>query len=154
MKNLNLIFLSIIAACTLTFSSCDKCKKVECKNGGTCDKGDCKCPTGTEGDFCETAWRDKFIGSYKGIRTCTYYNADSVITITIKEGTNINNMYIEVDGGIYIGTLQTANTFSYSFDYGGDKLTLTGKLEGNNLTFTEKIEGSFGYTCNFKGTKQ
>ena len=44
-------FLSITILATQ--QSCDKCKNVDCQNGGTCDKGKCICPTGYSGVNCE-----------------------------------------------------------------------------------------------------
>jgi hypothetical protein len=51
----------ILAICTtliFLFSACgkkDPCEGVTCQNGGTCKDGTCQCPTGFEGQFCETA---------------------------------------------------------------------------------------------------
>lgn len=44
----------LCAGLMLTQQSCDDCRNVDCQNGGTCDAGDCSCPTGFTGDECET----------------------------------------------------------------------------------------------------
>ncbi|MGD1844798.1 MAG: hypothetical protein ACFB10_05330 [Salibacteraceae bacterium] len=44
----------LCAGLMLTQQSCDDCNNVDCQNGGTCDAGDCSCPTGFTGDECET----------------------------------------------------------------------------------------------------
>lgn len=49
-----LLFLFLGAALSLT--SCrDKCKDVECNNGGRCDEGECICVDGYSGEDCSTA---------------------------------------------------------------------------------------------------
>ena len=63
MKNKSLIpalFVLSLGAISLFFAGCktDLCKSVTCKNGGTKSASGktckCKCPTGYEGEFCET----------------------------------------------------------------------------------------------------
>ncbi|MCB9045759.1 MAG: calcium-binding EGF-like domain-containing protein [Chitinophagales bacterium] len=55
----NFIFpglLTLFAFSLVLYASCNnKCKDITCQNGGTCENGSCKCPTGYEGEFCETA---------------------------------------------------------------------------------------------------
>ena len=60
-------------ASTVLYSSCteDGCKVLKCRNGGTCNDGFCKCPSGYEGQQCETAVSDKFIGYYYGNTKCS-----------------------------------------------------------------------------------
>lgn len=49
------------------FASCDKCKDVDCNNGGSCDDGDCTCASYYTGDNCDTEVRAKYAGDYNGI---------------------------------------------------------------------------------------
>lgn len=60
-------------AFTVLYSSCtdDSCTRLKCRNGGTCIDGFCKCPTGYEGQQCETVVSDKFIGRYFGHTKCS-----------------------------------------------------------------------------------
>jgi hypothetical protein len=98
MKKLNLLFVALIGASTLTFTSCtDECKDVVCENGGTCDEetgacdcpanfygescetecingtyadGACTCDAGYEGDACGTEEREKFLGAWTYTTGC------------------------------------------------------------------------------------
>ncbi len=49
----NFFYFFAIATFSFALQSCDKCKDINCQNGGTCDKGKCTCPTGYSGDNCE-----------------------------------------------------------------------------------------------------
>ena len=54
MKKFNLLFVALIGASALTFTSCtDECKDVVCENGGICEDGNCDCPNGFSGVSCE-----------------------------------------------------------------------------------------------------
>lgn len=56
MKNLILNFVMAFLSITamISLQSCvDKCRDVNCQNGGTCDDGECDCPTGYSGTNCE-----------------------------------------------------------------------------------------------------
>jgi hypothetical protein len=66
MKKFNLLFVALIGASALTFTSCtDECKDVVCDNGGTCDEetGACDCPANFYGESCET---ECINGTYSG----------------------------------------------------------------------------------------
>jgi hypothetical protein len=56
-----LIFIGIF-----TFYGCetDPCEGVNCLNGGSCLDGNCECPDGFEGEFCQLAANQKFLGNY------------------------------------------------------------------------------------------
>lgn len=59
MKNLFLIsrtsFIVLFIFSFLVYAACqkDKCKDVQCQNGGTCNEGVCNCPDGYSGTYCE-----------------------------------------------------------------------------------------------------
>lgn len=57
--------LAVFTAVTYTSCNTDKCKAIVCAYGGTCNEGDCICPSGYEGTHCEIITRDK----YKGVWT-------------------------------------------------------------------------------------
>ena len=54
MKNLFIFLIACVVVFSLNSCKKDKCKKVECQNGGTCLEGVCDCPTGFIGENCET----------------------------------------------------------------------------------------------------
>jgi hypothetical protein len=49
-------FLASLSLLIINYSCSkkDPCEDIVCKNGGTCESGTCKCPTGYEGATCET----------------------------------------------------------------------------------------------------
>ncbi|MES2702689.1 MAG: calcium-binding EGF-like domain-containing protein [Bacteroidota bacterium] len=72
-KPIILTTLSFFAvATTILVTSCEKnpCDQVDCKNGGSCGHGLCKCPTGFEGPRCEAKSVARFIGTYGGFIEC------------------------------------------------------------------------------------
>ncbi|MCD6063239.1 MAG: Tenascin domain [Flavipsychrobacter sp.] len=65
MKNPLQIACKIVALVfVLASGSCikDKCGKVICFNKGVCVDGQCACPSGYEGSYCDTGWFEKFAG--------------------------------------------------------------------------------------------
>lgn len=72
MKNL-LIIVCLGLILSLHHISCtkkDPCEGVTCQNNGTCESGNCKCPLGYEGQFCQSESLPKTINvtSIKVIR--------------------------------------------------------------------------------------
>lgn len=53
MKNQVLYFL-FATLFIFALSGCDKCKDLNCENGGTCVDGECQCPSNYSGENCET----------------------------------------------------------------------------------------------------
>jgi hypothetical protein len=49
-------YLAAIFLILFTFTACDPnmaCKDITCENGGSCWEGECQCPKGFIGEFCE-----------------------------------------------------------------------------------------------------
>lgn len=77
-------------ASTVLISSCeqDSCLELNCRNGGTCADGFCRCMDGYEGTECEIVVSDLFLGFYKGN---TNFNrnepqfADSMIVYPVED---------------------------------------------------------------------
>lgn len=67
LKTLVLSALGALAAFTaVTYTSCqpDKCKAIVCAYGGTCNEGECICPSGYEGVQCEIVTASKYVGTW------------------------------------------------------------------------------------------
>ncbi len=75
-RSIKIIFTSACGAFAIFFMviyiSCtrDKCASVTCSNGGSCNNGICKCPSGYEGTTCQTLSRVKFIRNW-GVENLT-----------------------------------------------------------------------------------
>ncbi len=57
---------------TLVYTSCIRnvCDNVHCFNGGSCNAGICRCPTGFENAQCQDSSIHRFEGGYAGLTTC------------------------------------------------------------------------------------
>lgn len=114
-------FSAIAAITTFTISSCevDKCKSIVCANGGTCEtNGSCSCPSGYEGERCETVTRDRYKGAWTvtedgTVSSIARYvvsvedNGSSITKINIRNFNNQNNAVLEaaiVKDSIFIPT--------------------------------------------------
>lgn len=66
----SLLFFAFIS--TVLYSSCEKnaCNDVSCQNGGSCNVGVCRCPTGYENTQCQTKSIARYLGLYTGYTTC------------------------------------------------------------------------------------
>ena len=81
---------------TTTYFSCkkDSCKSVACANGGVCTDGKCVCPSGYEGNYCETVNRDRYLGSWNVAEKGTITN-EAQYTISVEKGDNILELRIK-----------------------------------------------------------
>ena len=60
-------FLPLVLVGMLGFlAACEKdlCKDLSCENGGSCVEGECQCPDGFNGNFCESFDLQRFFGTY------------------------------------------------------------------------------------------
>ena len=86
---------SIAAFSAVTYTSCnnDKCDAVVCAYGGVCDGGSCICPTGYEGNQCETITREKFKGIWYVTEDGTLSNTTQY-AVSLELGGGINEIKI------------------------------------------------------------
>jgi hypothetical protein len=84
-----IVFVAMQVSC-----SSDKCKFVNCSNGGTCDGGACICAAGYEGPLCETVSCTNFTGSRVVWDSGTLYGP-VYYTLSIYEGSVITNLVID-----------------------------------------------------------
>lgn len=104
--------LAVGAFATITYTSCntDACDDIDCMNGGLCLDGSCSCPTGYEGETCETKSNAKFIGTYTVTETCGGTNSNPY-QVTITAGANATDVLIS-NLGDYNCTVGGTITFS------------------------------------------
>ncbi len=150
---LNILLLSVFA---FTWQSCQynacKARAVECQNEGVCDRGECQCVLGYEGEFCEDKVNDKFASNYAMVRTelinstpPAFDDDDTLHIWADKLDRNVVYMYsirdsaTVIDGQVRENALtitnQTVqgNTYRGEGSLNGDKLTIT-LTKTNNLT--------------------
>lgn len=144
------------------FSSCDKCKDVDCMNGGTCDAGDCECATYYTGDKCESEARSSYNSTYAGTFTYADGTSDRDTIMLRSFGTDVTKLEM-VDGEGIILTLTSNSNFSLFAEEidGADTYTVTGT--GNFSSNAMSLNGSTTYSNNgvlietetfsFNGTK-
>lgn len=149
--------LTIGAFAAVTYTACnkDECKDVVCQNGGTCSGGNCTCPTGFEGDRCQTLSREKVLGTYLGTEICTVGTDNYSVTIASNSSsimvtlTNIYNQNFSATG-----TMTSTNSFTFSGASGSTTYSGTGTVNSNQLTLSYSISSpAANNTCTFTGTK-
>lgn len=156
MKKSTLALLLLLILFSFAVSSCDPCKNVDCKNGGTCNKGDCECPTGTEGSFCETVWRDGVLGTYNCKKKCNGSDQDDEV-IVLKADESATLLSVEFGGGATPCQMTSKNSFKFSQSFLGEDYELTGTVTGNTITINQSSASAstgINITCTFTGTKQ
>ena len=157
-KNIALsAMLTIGAFSAVTYTACtkDECEDVVCNNGGTCISGSCSCPSGYEGNQCETQSRDKFIGTYTGTETCTIGTDNYTITLAPNsDGIKLTMTNLYNDNITAICTMTGTNTFTFNGTQSGATYTGTGSLAGNSLTVDYTIsDGTLSNSCTFIGQR-
>lgn len=146
MKNFKYILLaSLFALCAFsitTYTSCnsDKCKNVDCRNGGSCADGKCTCPTGFKGDMCEALAEFCDMNQCLNGGTCTG-NACSCttgyegVTCEVESRTKFINGYVCLD-------VVTGNMVSFQYNtqiIAGDQLTQVKITNFSNGQFTQPV---------------
>lgn len=150
MKRFLLASFSVFAAITtLSISSCkvDKCSAIVCANGGNCETdGSCTCPSGYEGERCETRTRDRFKGVWTVTEDGTVSNvaryavsvednASSMTTVQIRNFNNQNN-------AVLIANITKDSIFIPTQTYQVGQLTKT--VVGYGKVIPENFYGEHG----------
>lgn len=86
---------SLAAFSAVTYTSCnnDKCKSIVCAYGGVCNNGSCLCPSGYEGNQCETKTTDKFKGIWYVTEDGTLSNTTQY-AVSLEPGSGISDVKI------------------------------------------------------------
>jgi hypothetical protein len=122
------IFLFVFPVLFLTgFSACietDPCMEVICENGGYCDEGDCDCPEGYTGVYCETALIPKYLRAYElKVNSFPYYRDN---------GTNWDNgSTADVMGRLYVNGTPMTHTNTVEDAFWGVELEFNHKVRLN-----------------------
>lgn len=157
----HLLYAFIILPLLVISSSCNRCKDVNCQNGGTCSKGTCTCAEGYEGDLCATAMRDKMIGTYHGTLTC-HVEEDMSYSLEIKAyQPDAGKITISEDGRAdFQCDITGSNTFSMVYAdilFSGKRINYSGTVDGNKLTIYIKstdFDDNVLDECTYTATKQ
>lgn len=146
--------LIFLLTCLLTLTTAckkDPCEDIACQNGGTCIEGDCECPEGFGGNFCESFDLQRYFGtydiSYQGCFTTSENHQVSVEQIPGESNRFlIHNLgdYECPSGEVVLSATTTSNTIaieSQTIDCGSIRYTFEGTgtfLNGNtiNLDFS------------------
>lgn len=134
-KNIALsAMLTIGAFSAVTYTACtkDECEDVVCNNGGTCVSGNCSCPSGYEGNQCETRSNTKFAGNYDAEETCSPDNYQVTIAASASDPTKVT----------------ISNLGSYGCSVGGD-IVYNGSVDQATITVADN---KCGYQINATGT--
>lgn len=129
--------LTVGAFATITYTSCntDECEDINCMNGGTCISGTCSCPTGYEGETCETRSNAKFVGTYTVTETCGGTNS-TPYQVIITAGTNPTDVLI-------------SNLGNYNCTVGGT-ITFNGLVNQSTITVNDsKCNAQMNATGNY-----
>ncbi len=141
MKKTIYSFLSIITLIVLSFfTSCrpEACDKVNCAYTGVCVDGECICPVGYEGIYCETISRDKFIdnGIYS-VNEDGSLSPKAQYTATMEEGARINEVRLKNFLNIFknddiIATVSHDTIWINPQTIDGDRIEGIGYISGKN----------------------
>lgn len=129
----SLAFLMLSGIMNLFSCSGEKCKGVNCLNYGNCSSGNCNCPSGYTGKWCE---QFTMVGSWKGSNLCAPEQpgaASSILTISAVTGSD---------------TLVMVNNVG---DYGAD---FYGRIsaDGKTIVFTNQLVGVSGAPDTLNGS--
>lgn len=150
--------LSIGAFFAITHTACnkDRCNNVACLNGGVCDGGSCTCAAGWQGNRCQTASRDKFIGTFNGGDSCgvggyTQYSINFVKTVGNQTQMTMRNMLNDIDDSA-ICTLVGVDTFTFNGSNNSVTYRGAGKVSNDSLWMSYHVQfDTINYDCKYFG---
>ncbi len=103
---------------------------VICLNNGTCLNGDCFCPEWFEGDYCERAVREKYVGIYRGDFSSTRTGQNTLDVVVSSQGdTNASVLYTDNN---YFKKIDLLSSTSSHFNYYPTKIFDTITVAGIN----------------------
>ena len=125
-------FLLALSVVSVVSCSNDKCRTVNCVNGGVCADGACTCSPGYEGPLCETRSRDRYI------KTWTVWDSGSIAPIMIYT--------ISVTADTLVTNLKIQNLYNYFTGYVRGTINSDDSLMLPIQTLmTKQLQGMGGY---------
>jgi len=116
---------------TILYTGCvqDSCTSLQCKNGGSCADGYCRCPTGYEGAECENRILDRFTGIYTGSTRCDESPAilDTLDVFVVEEPLTIGFSRRSNPGEVIRGFAD------------GNRIVVADRMENNEAWFANAI---------------
>lgn len=126
----------------------DKCNKINCINGGGCNKGVCLCPTGYEGTYCEIKSDPCKNVICQNSGSCADGKCDCLVGY---EGTYCEQLTRDKIIGVYTGTSDCSSSpSSITITAGTSDLTLilygdNGMFSNQTATVTSKTTFTFSF---------
>ncbi len=140
------------------YTSCNKnkCNNVICLNLGVCDGGKCICPTGFEGNRCQTLSRDKFIFTYNGHDSCTgphYSNYEIHMLAVLNDSVEMNmKNFLGNYQDSATCTIQSTDSFTFIGSNNSTTYTGWGKLSNDSLWLVYHVmHDTTSYDCKYFG---
>lgn len=127
------------------FGCRDKCERLDCLKGG-CIEGKCVCDAGYEGGLCETAFNEKFVGTYTLVESCTA--GDDTYEVSVFRNPNnpseitIFGLWEQEDAPFTAVIWEDGTTFASPAQVLNDKrvvLQATSDVSGNNIELTYEV---------------
>ena len=152
------ITTSIFSAITYTACTKDHCNNVACLNGGACDGGNCVCPTGYEGNRCQTYSRDKFVGNYNGADSCSVTGDNQypirmlAVAANPVEMTMMNFLGNPNDSALC--TMQSVDSFTFTGNNNSTTYHGVGIISNDSLRMTYHVQhDTINYDCHYQGLR-
>jgi hypothetical protein len=146
---------------TVTYLACkkDRCNNVACLNGGSCDDGSCTCPTGFEGNRCQTPSRDKFIANFNGADSCTVKGfAGYHIRFLKPVSGNKTQMsmfgILNSDGDSALCTMESTDSFIFNGNNNATTYRGSGVIRNDSLHMVfHVLSDTTNYDCQYNGLR-
>ncbi len=128
MKFLNFLLFTLFIGITMIQTACttDPCAKISCQNGGNCESGTCKCPSGYYGTNCEksevcriNSYTEKISSGSPTTYTLTYDAFGRVVTSVTNSRTQVYTYSA--------GQINSQETYTSSSDYYKQKFLINAK---------------------------
>lgn len=151
-----LVVSAIFSAVVYVSCNKNKCDKVVCLNLGTCYGGNCVCPTGFEGNRCQTLSRDRFLATYQGSDSCTgnvRSNFPLYILAVLSDSIEMNmKNFLGNTNDSAICTIQSTDSFTFIGSNNSTTYTGWGKMRNDSLWLVyHVVQDTTSFDCSYFG---